>query len=141
MAKIAPTFNLAPLVEKKPLTANGSNYADWIRTLRIVLRNAKSEYVLDGPLPPMPAVEAPPAEFEEYTLKSDTAISVQCLMLTCMDPELQKKFDQTSAYDMVVSLKAMYQTQAKTERYEITKALWSCHMAEGGSVSEHVTPI
>ena len=55
-----------------------------------------------------------------------------------MDPELQKKFDQTPAYDMIVALKAMYQTQAKTERYEITKALWSCHMAEGVSVSEHV---
>ena len=124
MAKIAPTFYLGPLIEKKPLTANGSNYADWIRALRIVLWNAKSEYVLDGPLPPMPAVEAPPAEFEEYTLKNDIAISVQCLMLTCMDPELQKKFAQTPAYDIIVALKAMYQTQAKTEHYEITKALW-----------------
>ena len=58
MAKIAPTFNLGRLIEKKPLTANGSNYADWIRALRIVLRNAKSEYVLDGPLPEEPADDA-----------------------------------------------------------------------------------
>ena len=39
---------------------------------------------------------------------------------------------------MIVALTAMYQTQAKTERYELTKAMWSCHMAEGSSVSEHV---
>ena len=44
MAKIAPSFNLGPLIEKKPLTANGSNYADWVRALRIVLRNAKSAF-------------------------------------------------------------------------------------------------
>ena len=138
MAKIAPSFNLGPLIEKKRLTANWSNYADWVRALRIVLRNAKREYVLDGPLPEALADNASEAEIDAYTLKSDTAISVQCLMLTCMEPELQKKFDQTPAYDMIVAFKAMYQTQAKTERYEITKALWSCHMAEGGSVSEHV---
>ena len=41
---------------------------------------------------------------------------------------------------MIVALKAMYQTQAKTDRYEITMALWSCHMAEGGSVSGVVLP-
>ena len=107
MAKIAPMFNLGPLIEKKPLTANGSNYADWVRALRIVLRNAKSEYVLDGPLPEEPNDDASEAERDAYTLKSDTSISVQCLMLTCMDPELQKKFDQTAAYDMIVALKAM----------------------------------
>ena len=109
-----------------------------MRSLRIVLRNAKSEYVLDGPLPEEPGDEASEAERDAYTLLSDTAISVQCLMLICMEPELQKKFDQTSAYDMIVALMAMYQTQTKTERYEITKALWPCHMAEGSSVSEHV---
>ena len=40
--------------------------------------------------------------------------------------------------DMIVVLTAMFQTQAKTESYEITKVFWSCHMAEGSSASEHV---
>ena len=62
MAKKAPTFNLGPLIEKKPLTANGSNYADWVRALRIVLRNAMSEYVLDGSLPEEPADDASEAK-------------------------------------------------------------------------------
>ena len=93
MAKIAPTFYLGPLIEKKPLTANGSNYVDWVHALRIILRNAKSEYVLDGPLPEALADNASEAETDADTLKSDAAISVQYLMLTCMEPELQKKFD------------------------------------------------
>ena len=138
MAKIAPTFNLGPLIGKKPLTVNGRKCADWICALRIFLRNTKIKYVLDDPLPEAPADNASEAESEAYTLKSDMAVFVQCLMLTCMDPKLQKKFDQTFAYNMIVALKAMYQTQAKTKRYEITKALWSFHMAEGGSLSEHV---
>ena len=39
---------------------------------------------------------------------------------------------------MIVALKAMYHSQTKTDHYEITKILWSCHMADGGSMSEHV---
>ena len=42
-------FNLAPMLEKQKLAANGENYADWIRSLRVVLRSAK-DYVLDQPL-------------------------------------------------------------------------------------------
>ena len=40
--------------------------------------------------------------------------------------------------DMIVVLIAMFQTQAKTESYEITKVFWSCHMAEGSSAREHI---
>ena len=52
------TFNLAPMLEREKLAANGGNYGDWIRTLRLVLRSAKKEYVLDQPLgdPPAPGV-------------------------------------------------------------------------------------
>ena len=42
-------FNLAPMLEKEKLAANGGNYVDWIRNLRFVLRSAKKEYVLDQP--------------------------------------------------------------------------------------------
>jgi hypothetical protein len=40
-------FNLAPMLEKEKLAANGGNYVDWIRNLRFVLRSAKKEYVMD----------------------------------------------------------------------------------------------
>ena len=39
---------------------------------------------------------------------------------------------------MVTQLNALYLKQARTERYEITKQLWECKMAEGSSISEHV---
>lgn len=137
MARNTP-FNLGPMLEKEKLTANGSNYADWVRTLRIVLRGAKKEYILDAPLPAAPTADASDDEKNLHATKVDDGTAVQCLMLTCMDPELQKRFENANAFDMIEALKAMYQTQARAERYEMTKALWECKMAEGSSVSEHV---
>ena len=53
-------FNLAPMLEKEKLVANGGNYVDWIRNLRFVLRSAKKEYVLDQPLGDAPRKDATP---------------------------------------------------------------------------------
>ena len=53
------SFSLRSVLEKDKL--NGTNYADWIHNLRIVLRVEKKEDVLDTPLPEEP-VDAAPAE-------------------------------------------------------------------------------
>ena len=42
------------------------------------------------------------------------------------------------AYDMIVKLKETFKQQALQERYDTAKALYSCKMAEGASVSAHV---
>src|SRR5207244_10003905 len=96
-----------------------------------VLRSAKKEYTLDAPLPAAPAANASEDDKIVYATKVDDATTVQCLMLTCMDPELQKRFENASAFDMIETLKAMYQKQARVERYEITKALWNARWQKG----------
>jgi len=45
---------------------NETNYADWIRNLRIVLKAANKEDVLDNPLLEEPAADAPAAERNAY---------------------------------------------------------------------------
>ena len=45
---------------------NGTNYADWIRNLRIVLRAEKKEDVLDTPLLEELAEDAPAEEKAAY---------------------------------------------------------------------------
>jgi hypothetical protein len=50
-------FTLRSILEKDKL--NGTNYADGIRNLRIVLRAKKKEEILDNPLPEAPADNAP----------------------------------------------------------------------------------
>jgi hypothetical protein len=42
--------------------------------------------------------------------KVDDATTVPCLMLTCMDPKLQKHFENATIFDMIEVLNAMYQT-------------------------------
>ena len=39
-------------------------------------------------------------------------------MLACMEPDLQQHFENVEAYDMIESLKSMFQTQARTEKVQ-----------------------
>ena len=59
-------------------------------------------------------------------------------MLTCMSPELQKRFELQSVRDMIKAMDALYKLNGRSERYEITKIMIECNMAEGSSVGEHV---
>jgi hypothetical protein len=41
-------------------------------------------------------------------------------------------------HDMIVALKDMFQTQARTERFNVSKAFLECKLAEGTAVGPHV---
>jgi hypothetical protein len=86
MAPTNQTFTLRSILEKDKL--NGTNYADWIRNLRIVLRAEQKEHVLDTPLPDEPADDATAAIKTAYKKACDENLDVSCLMLACMEPEL-----------------------------------------------------
>jgi len=44
-------------------------------------------------------------------------------MLASMEPELQMQFKTNhEAHDMIVALQDMFQTQARTERFNVSKA-------------------
>ena len=48
---------MSTLLDKYLLT--GSNYLDWLRHVRIVLRTESPLHILDGPIPRVPSDEAP----------------------------------------------------------------------------------
>ena len=48
-----PTMPLRSILENDKL--NGTNFLDWYRNLRIVLRQERKEYILDQPIPEEPA--------------------------------------------------------------------------------------
>ncbi|KAJ9551914.1 hypothetical protein OSB04_015959 [Centaurea solstitialis] len=73
-----------------------------------------------------------------YQKRSDDLLDVGCLMLATMSLELQTGLMNTNAYDMIRQLRDMFQTQARTERYDATRALNTCKMAKGTSASAHV---
>ncbi|XP_073362656.1 uncharacterized protein [Aegilops tauschii subsp. strangulata] len=126
------------MLEKEKLATTGKNYADWVRNLRIVLRSAKKLYVLETTLPAEPAAGAPVNEQNVWATKDDDHNLVQCLMLACMSPQLQKRFEFHKPHDMIRELDALYKETAKSERFDIMKALMECKMVEGSSVGEHV---
>ena len=55
-----------------------------------------------------------------------------------MEPELQKRFENMSAYEIIKDLKAVFAPQARSERYEASELFFSAKMEEHSSVSEHV---
>ncbi|KAJ9551588.1 hypothetical protein OSB04_015633 [Centaurea solstitialis] len=129
-------LSLRSILEKDKLT--GPNFLDWERNLQIVLRHERKWYVLEEPLGEAPPANASTAIRNAYQKRSDDLLDVGCLMLATMSPELQTWLMNTNAYDMIRQLRDMFQTQARTERYDATRALNACKMAKGTSVSAHV---
>jgi hypothetical protein len=137
MAPSTPSFSLRPILERDKL--NGTNYTDWIRNLRIILRTERKEEVLDTTLLAVPAEDAPTVIKVAYKKSMDANLEVNCLMLACMEPELQMQFETNlEVHDMIVALKDMFQTQARTERFNVSKAFLECKLAEGTIVGPHV---
>ena len=50
MARAVAPLNFNAFLEKEKLRDDGSNFADWLRNLRIILTAAQKAYVLDAPL-------------------------------------------------------------------------------------------
>ncbi|PKI48816.1 hypothetical protein CRG98_030793 [Punica granatum] len=102
-ANTSSAFCLRSILDKEKLS--GNNFLDWYRNLRIVLIQEKKLYVLEQPLPAPPSDNATRAERDAYRKHEDDAVSVGCLMLATMDPELQKQHEHMGAYDMIVHLR------------------------------------
>ena len=54
-----PTMSLRSILEKDKL--NGTNFLDWYKNLKIVLRQERKEYILDQPILEEQAANAPRA--------------------------------------------------------------------------------
>jgi hypothetical protein len=127
---------LRSILEKDKL--NGTNFTNWYRNLRIVLKQEKRDHVLDNPLPDEPVENATTAVQNAYRRTKDESTEISCLMLAHMEPDLQQQFEKVEAYDMIESLKSMFQAHAKTERYQVSQALLSCKLKDGDPLSPHV---
>ncbi|XP_017621005.2 uncharacterized protein LOC108465196 [Gossypium arboreum] len=136
MAKNTNTLLLRSVLENDKL--NGLNFLDWFRNLRIVLKQERKLYVIEKSPPDEPPVNASRADKDAYKKHLDDMVDVGCLMLATMNPELQKQHEDMVAYDMIEHLKELYKGQARQERFDISKALFQCKLAEGSPVGPHV---
>ena len=79
-------MSLRSILEKDKL--NGTNFLDWYRNLRIVLRQKRKEYILDQPILEEPAANAPRAQKDAYNKHLNDSVDVTCLILGYMESEL-----------------------------------------------------
>ena len=86
ISNTTPTMSLRSILEKDKL--NGTNFLDWYKNLRIVLRQERKEYILEQPILEDPAANAPRAQKDAYTKHANDSVDVTCLMLGCMESEL-----------------------------------------------------
>ena len=98
----------------------------------------KMGYVLDAAVGDPPADEAPEAERNAYQTRLDDSTIVQSGMLYAMEPDLQKRYEHMSAFEVITELKANFEPQARAERYEASNLFFSASMEEHSSVAEHV---
>ena len=117
---------------------NGTNFLDWFRNLRIVLKQERKEYVIEEPVPIEPAANAPRAEKDNYKKHMEDMIDVGCLMLATMSPELQKQHEDFLAYEMLQNLREIYEGQARQERYETSETLFQCMISSGSSMMGYI---
>src|SRR3954463_15369241 len=132
-------FNFNVFAEKEKLRNNGSNFTNWFRNLRIILSGSQKDYVLESALGDAPAANAPADEKVVYQSRKDDYGVIKSTMLFAMESDLQNRFeDYPGPFEILEELKTMFQTQARSERYEISEKFFNCKMEGGSSVSEPV---
>ena len=90
-------FSLKSILEKDKL--DNTNFVNWYRNLKIVLRAESKMYILEEPIPDEPEQQSGPVR-RNWEKHVDDSLKVTCLMLACMSPELQQTLENLSAFDI-----------------------------------------
>ncbi|GKA01888.1 putative reverse transcriptase domain-containing protein [Tanacetum coccineum] len=117
---------------------SGTNFNDWLRRLKLVLRVEKKMFVIEQPIPPAPAANSEANVLAEWNALYDAYNEVACLMLGSMTPKLHRQFENYSPYDMLQELKSMFEKQAGVERFDLIQTFHACKHEEGKPVGAYV---
>ncbi|GJT57736.1 retrotransposon protein, putative, ty1-copia subclass [Tanacetum coccineum] len=120
---------------------SGNNFNDWFRQLKLVLRFEKKMFVIEQRLPAAPAADSAANVLVEWNAIYDAYNEVACLILGSMTPELHRQFENSSPYDMIKELKAMFGKQARVKRYDLIQTFHACKQEEGKPVAAYVIQI
>ncbi|GKC42817.1 retrotransposon protein, putative, ty1-copia subclass [Tanacetum coccineum] len=88
-------------------------------------------YVIEQPLPAAPAANSKANVLLEWNEIYDAYNEVACLILSSMTPEFHRQFENSSPYDMIKELKAMFEKQARVERFDLIQTFYACKQEEG----------
>ncbi|GJW50284.1 RNA-directed DNA polymerase, eukaryota [Tanacetum coccineum] len=117
---------------------SGNNFNDWFRQLKLVLRVKKKRFVIKHPLPAAHAANSEAHVWLEWNAVYDAYNEVSCLILGSIIVELHRQFENSSPYDMIKELKAMFEKQAGVERFDLIQTFHACKKEEGKPVAAYV---
>ncbi|GKB99392.1 hypothetical protein Tco_0985529, partial [Tanacetum coccineum] len=121
---------IRPILLAEKLT--GSNFTNWYRNLRIVLKFEKNLKFVEQPIGPAPDPETvDPDTIDKYYESINLEQEVPCFMQSSMPPNLQRNLEKYNAFDMMQEVKTMFEEQVKHELFETVKALHACKQEDG----------
>nr|KAJ0205032.1 hypothetical protein LSAT_V11C500233370 [Lactuca sativa] len=132
----ANSFTLTSLCQK--VTFDGTNFSEWIRYIRTIVRYEDKEYVLDEKLEKINPEVATPEEMVVFETHERDATQVHCIMIATMNQEFQKSYEDMYPYEMHQDLMERYHQSARQERYEIITNMITAKMGSEESLTMHL---
>ncbi|KAL3619671.1 hypothetical protein CASFOL_034583 [Castilleja foliolosa] len=145
----SPTYSTTPKgpfveMSKNPLSSildqnrlTGSNYQDWIRSLKLVLTLDDLVYVLTEVPPDSLPPTATEADLSKLAKWKKDDVTAPCYTIASMIPEMQRKYETFEhASDIARHLESCYSENMKASR-AATLELVTMRLREGASVHEH----
>jgi hypothetical protein len=126
--------NIKIMLDQDKLAADVHNFVEWVKALRMVLRNIWLEHVVDAPLPAVPPVlDMEGNKVQEFVDEEE----VKKLMLACVSAELNHQFKYSRPCEIMDEMKLIFRSKCRFRRYKLTTAIINCKLAEGLFMIEH----
>ncbi|XP_017970379.1 PREDICTED: uncharacterized protein LOC108660639 [Theobroma cacao] len=133
---MANSLSFRSILDANKLT--GPNFIYWFCNIKIVLKQEKEAYVLDGPVLEVPSDDAINEENEAYRVYMDDLDQATYMILASMAPDLQNQHEAMNALDITLNLKEMFNKKSHTERFDILREFFRCKMSEGNPIRPYV---
>ncbi|XP_017970462.1 PREDICTED: uncharacterized protein LOC108660707 [Theobroma cacao] len=130
------SLSLRSILDVNKLTS--PNFIDRFRNIKILLKQEKKAYVLNGPVLEKPSDDATNEENEAYTVYVDDLDQATCVMLASIALDLKKQHEAIKALDIILNLREMFDKESHTERFDISRELFRCKMSEGSPRKPYV---
>jgi len=101
--KISSNISLQSIFDANKLTK--SNFLEWYRNLRIVLKQERRLYVFESHIPRVSNEDALIEVKTKYHRHIDDDEQATCVILASMSPKLQIEYENMDAYNMIKHLK------------------------------------
>ena len=92
-------LSLRSILEKNKL--NKTNFLDWYRNLRIILKQERKKYILDESIPNEPVANATRAQKDTYSKHINDSIDITCLVFIYIDSNIEKQLIEMDAYTII----------------------------------------